>query len=618
MALVVECKSSEGGNRRPDFDADLSKLAKNRDHARTYWHQETEHGKNFKVGAIYVVDGVSLPKADLDRAKNDKILVLDRRAISYYITLAKRIKEAAKYQLFAEVFEGQTVDNLKLVVPAVQASMGKRRVYHFALTPASLLKIAFVAHRAESDVATYQRLVEPKRLESIREYIDQGGVFPTSIVVNFAQETYASGRPKELVFSPFEKGESTEDSRVGLLTLPRLYQSAWIIDGQHRLLAYAGHRWASTATLAVTAFEGLEADKQADLFVQINSEQKKVPASHLEALIATIRWSSKDEQQQVRAIISRMAQELRKDPQSPLYGRIVLPDEQKTPVRCVTLSTMAEALKRRGFFLEPEIKGKVRHYGPLWAFDPAKTLNRTKSVVNSFFGEIRLHNQEQWEQGSPSGGLVATNLGVGACLRVLLEVLRTFKSQIPRFDEKATDELNALLLPYARAIGEYLATLTEEESKAICAGRYGVGAPIVPSYYMGQAIREAGLSLEYKELDQWHLDQSVSRDGDVLQKLNDVVRRVKQSVLAELVHAYGEEGWWWEVPLDVRQEVGLPPSGRPFVTRDSVTNGALLPDGGRAKPDRRPEEERRTRPVPRTPRTSGAAPHCSSGGTPRA
>ena len=57
----------------------------------------------------------------------------------------------------------------------------------FAIAPSYLLKIAYVSHRMKgkgSDINTYQRMMRRSRLNKIREFIEEKGVFPTNIVVN--------------------------------------------------------------------------------------------------------------------------------------------------------------------------------------------------------------------------------------------------------------------------------------------------------------------------------------------------------------------------------------------------------------------------------------------------
>ena len=70
--------------------------------------------------------------------------------------------------------------------------MGGHNCYTFSVSPDYLLKISYVSHRLKgraSDVDTYQRMMAKSRLNKIRDYINQDGIFPTNIVINLEKGT---------------------------------------------------------------------------------------------------------------------------------------------------------------------------------------------------------------------------------------------------------------------------------------------------------------------------------------------------------------------------------------------------------------------------------------------
>jgi len=160
--------------------------------------------------------------------------------------------------------------------------MGRKICYTFSIRPDYLLKIGYVAHRMKGkaiDVDMYQRMISRARLKKIATFITEGGNFPTNIVINV----------RDRKFVEFKRGEQeTQDDGAlfGWLTLRPAYGCAWIIDGQHRLFAYSGHEMATKAHLNVLAYEALSSSDQAQMFVDINSEQRKVKRSLLVELDA--------------------------------------------------------------------------------------------------------------------------------------------------------------------------------------------------------------------------------------------------------------------------------------------------------------------------------------------
>ena len=75
----------------------------------------------------------------------------------------------------------------------------------------------------EGFAMAYQRLVKPKKVESITKYLTKSGAFfPNSIVVAIEQESF-----------------DRIDGNYGKLKLPSIYGNMWIIDRQHRLYGSA-------------------------------------------------------------------------------------------------------------------------------------------------------------------------------------------------------------------------------------------------------------------------------------------------------------------------------------------------------------------------------------------
>lgn len=550
-AIVVECKSSQMGASNVDVPAELAVLSEHRNVVRQILNSGRERKDKLKVGGILVLYDVPFSDADSRRAADMKLTIVDAHVLQYYERLARLIGPAARFQIFGEVFEGQDVPGLSLKVPAVEFEMGGNKAYSFAIHPADLLKISFVAHRGRGDIETYQRMVSRKRLTEIAAFIADGGIFPTNIVINFQPQ---KPRLRLRFDAAGPKQGATPGSKVGYLTIPPIYQAAWIIDGQHRLLAYGNHRWAATASLAVTAFDGLSADKQAELFEKINSKQKKVSANLLAELFSTLHWNSSDQRLQVRAIASQVAQDLRSIASSPLHKRILSPDERRTTLRCITLTEFVAGLQRPGMFVRLEDKAGVRQFGVFWAANADKSRQRALAVAAAWFNAIRGRCQEMWDLGDDGdSGLVATNRGVSACLRVLGWVLMYLRERNSNFDVATDQEVINSIEPYARTAGSFFDALSTEEITSI-RRHYGTGAPIEIAYRIGRAIRDTESNFEAEGLLKWMETKSTVDVAEAQTLCTDLERRLVSSIRARMKEEYGDDGWWREIPLHIRQE----------------------------------------------------------------
>lgn len=550
-AIVVECKSSEGGVRNIDVQAELAVLNEHRNVVRQILNRVHEREDKLKVGGILVLYNVPFTEADRRRAEEMKLTIFDAATLEYYERLAGLIGSAARFQLFGEVFRGQDVPGLSLKLPAVAFELGGNNAYSFAIRPADLLKVSFVAHRGRGAFDTYQRMVSRKRLKDIAAFIDEDGVFPTNIVINFQRQ----GSRSRLRFEHASQEEgATPGSKVGYLTIPSVYQAAWIIDGQHRLLAYSDHRRAETASLTVTAFDGLGADTQAELFEKINSKQKKVSANLLAELFSTLHWHSGDPKLQVRAIASQVAQDLRSTESSPLYRRILSPDEKGAKLRCITLTELVTGLQRPGMFVRSEEHGRIRHFGVLWTTTPDASCRRAFAIVGAWFESIADACPEMWAAGNDENlGLVATNRGVNASLRVLSWVLTHLRNQQPDFDVASDQVVIDGIEPYAQLTGGFFAALSTDQVESI-RRHYGTGAPAEIAYSIGREIRESQPDFEAEGLLEWIENKSRVDVGEAQMLCTALEGRLLSSIVDTMKEQFGEDGWWREVPLSVRRE----------------------------------------------------------------
>lgn len=461
------------------------------------------------------------------------------------------IGPAARYQFLADMLPGKTVAGLELRLPAVKTKMGGFNCYAFSITPDYLLKISYVSHRSKgkrSDVSTYQRMLNKGRLNKIRQYITDDGIFPTNIVVNIDKD--------RLQFERIHQEGDPEDSGVaGWLKIRPTYKSAWIIDGQHRLFAYSGHERAAKSRLSVLAFDGLAASEQARLFIDINAKQKSVKQSLLQELYAELHWDADDDSIRTRAIISKAIQDMDRDSESPLYQRIQTADVGKDDIRCISLASLYGAIEKAGFHIAKEKKGHILEYGPFWAGDNDATLKRTEYALNEWLNTVRIATSEWWNKGAGEGGGLAMNDGVIACVNVLRSVVQHLDSKkLIHFDN---EDLFDVLKEYAVALGAYLGAFSEQDRKLFRDLR-GIQGQTRRTRNCQQAMRLAISNFNPPGLDQFIQQEKAQTNIKGKEIIDRIERMLQKVVLEELRRECGDEetGWWMTgVPKTVRVKV---------------------------------------------------------------
>jgi DGQHR domain-containing protein len=551
VAVAIECKSAEQPRKYGDFQKNLAKHALIRQRfANSVSVQFPAPHKRVPILVIFTWDFI-LTDNDIQRAKNESVVLLNEKDLNYYELLAGHLGVAAKYQFFADMLPGKRVYGLELRIPALQSKFGKYTYYTFSIAPEYLLKIAYVSHRAKgkaTDVDTYQRMIKKGRLKRIREYIDANGIFPTNIVISLEGKRHVN-------FEPWKQTGGEEGPKHGTLILTPSYRCAWIIDGQHRLFAYSGHPRAKTSHLNVLAFEGLPASKQAQLFIDINHEQRSVKRSLLQELYAELNWDAEDDDKRVNAIVSKAVQALNEDKESPFYGRILLADETRTETRCITLESLFRTLNQPVMFV---IKPGV-DYGPLWTGENESTLKRVIQVVNGWFEFIRDANTDWWALGAAEGGGLSMNDGVSICMTVLRSMFHyLLEKKHLKLIHLTNNELVDVLRPYGQVLGQHLANYSEEQRRDFRVGARGNQGQAATRRKCEKALNEKFPDFEPPGLVEALRAQEAQTNEQAYRLIVELEKRLFEFVLETLKLEFGNdeaETWWYSgIPAQIRKK----------------------------------------------------------------
>jgi len=553
--LIIECKSSET-RKRISYQKDINEFIGIKEDLRTAVRKLTS--SKTKVAFIFATNNSILSPNDRKRLEEASIFHFTQDDFEYYDQITDHLGSAAKFQLFGRLFAGQKIPELKNRIPAIKGKVASRHTfYSFSIEPEFLLKIGFILHRTEVNKETsmaYQRLVKRTRLNQIARYIDKGGYFPNSIIINIITK-----RDKELKFDKASKLPHDSLTDLGILHLPQTYKSAFIIDGQHRLYGYSKTKSKSHHTIPVVAFHNLPHYEQAKIFVDINQTQKSVPANLLHSIMADFNWESDNERLALSALKTRLFIEMNSQDYSPFYKRIVISEEKQTNTRCLTLKSILDwGLNKTNFFGKIK-KDKLIKSGYLTDFSYKKTLEKSITFFNACFRKIEEELKEQWDAGKGEGGFIAMNIGVTAIIRTLdciLEYLVKQKNIKP--EDMSGKELADSVNNYLDPVIEFVINLDSSGRKKL-RSYFGSGATEKVLREFQAAIHENFKEFNPEGLEQWIKEssghfttQSYILGNEKIQPLID------EFILKKLKEAYGEKKWWSEaIPLQVRKDCVL-------------------------------------------------------------
>ena len=535
--IIVECKASEtikdGVFKKPleAFHGQMDGLRR----------EAQQRFPKAKVKFIWATQNFIVSPADQAKMKEWDIIHFSDSVINYYYELVKHLGSCARYQLLGNLFANQEIRNMDDKIPAIQGEMGGHKYYSFSIEPERLLKIGYVLHRNEANknmMLTYQRLIKKKRLSEVRKFINEGGYFPNSLIISID----SGGRGLQFDFS----GTKVEGShsRIGVLHLPKRYRSAYIIDGQHRLYGYSDSEYALTNSIPVVAFVDLDRQEQIKLFMDINENQKAVPKSLRVTLNADMLWDSANYEEQRQALRSKIAQMFGEEETSPLLGRVVIGEDETSPIKCITVTAIQAALKKCNFITQFGKKNTIVKDGTFDIGTNQGTCDLLYPFLEGCLRYVKDGAIDEWERGENNDGILTMNRGVQGVIRVVNDIVNHLveKKEIAPKQQKVDDLVKQVSF-YLDPLIDYFNHLTPQERKELRTF-FGGGADVRFWRAFQRQISSVRSDFNPEGLKEYWENEAKTYNADSMVYLREIKVWVKHIVQESLSQKYGDN---WEI-----------------------------------------------------------------------
>lgn len=557
--FIVECTHSRDAGPK-SVKALLDKIASIRmdviEAVRNHYGREAK----LKIKIAVATRNIEWRAADRALANSSGVPIITEDDLGYFNKLTSILKHAARFQFLGRYFEGEKIEGLKSKVPATRGRIGKKTFYNFLISPHDLLRLSYISHMGKAsndDLQTYQRMVKPTRLASIGKYIDDGGTFPTNIVINF-----------KLGNLRFDLKEKFGETATGTLSLPSQYGSAWVVDGQHRLYgyAYATRDPASDrSVVSVLAYDNLPVREEIELFVDINTRQVKVNRNLVNEIVSSLNVEDPDASKRLDAMCARVALLLDTYSKSPLKNRILTVAQEKNHTRCLTLTSLADGIAENYLLgsLYKASKGSspVIIAGPLGEPSVVSKLTMGKAVdtLSRYYALFATDLESHWALGDDKGGFLCTNLG----LRAITQLLRRLLAFVERKDEVVASTLDPedivdRIKPYIDPVIQYFKTASASDI-ARFRGRGSSLASVDQNCMQMMAIIHSakGNKFDLPEVTEWIHSQDAEGTKQAREMINQINEILFKNVVETLKTKFGEneKEWWMKgVPPKVRIE----------------------------------------------------------------
>lgn len=490
--------------------------------------------KGKKVVFVWATKNAIVGAKDKERMQEWGIHHFDDAVVSYYTQLANHLGTASRYQLLGNVLQGVDIKNMDTDVPAIEGQMGGMTYYSFSIEPSKLLKIGYVLHRSKANsdmMPTYQRVIKKERLQEIRKFVNNGGYFPNSVIISID----TNGR--KLDFKPAYPRKDGSKSRVGILSLPKKYHSAFIIDGQHRIYGYSDTKYEGTDCIPVVAFVNLDRQEQLKIFMDINENQKAVPKKLRVTLTKDMYWESDNFAHRRTALRSKIASALGDDSSSPLLNRVDMDEDTPTTSRSISVEEIQTALQQSSFFNTYDKKNVLKSKGTFDFDDLDKTYDTFFPYLCGCLRYFMKECNNEWVLGKE--GVLTISRGIYAIIRIIDDITTLLVEQKkinPLCD--SVDTMVAEAAFYFEPLAKYINELSEEQRKDI-REKLGTGARPKFYRYFQKPIADTFTDFNPEGLDEYFENQTKKYNDASRSYLINIEKKLRSVVRTALENAYG-------------------------------------------------------------------------------
>lgn len=542
--FLVECKSSEKNSQAKLLKDEFDLLSLRIDgFKKALWQI---YGRDKKIKYIFATRNLRIPSDSihLERLEKSNAFYYNNNTYEYVNSLIKNYKIAAHYQFLGMIFKNELINNNKIEIPAVKGKMGKKEYFMFSIEPSLLLKMGFILHRTranESEFPTYQRLLVPNRLKGITKFIDDGGYFPNSIILNFNTKKH------KLIFESNSK-ENDSNSCSGTLKIPNSYGIAYIIDGQHRVYGYANSAYKQNNTIPVVAFRDLDTMEQLEMFMDINENQKAVSPSLKLDLAEDLNWDSERADSRLLALKSSITKKIANSENNPLFNKISVGEDKSL----LTFKPFMAALSSCG--LLPTAKGNKYNedslIGSLYNTNNQdhnkEMISTRKKIVDLISSCYNYVESEYNEIFNKDKYFIISNRGTYAFVSLIgnLNKHLTISGKVNR--DTPNDERFNYLKKYLKALLDGITNITKEEEEKQLA-LLGAGADTKWLRFFQSIVNQTCNDYNPIELIDYNERQNEEYQTKGRTYIKEVERYMKKIVLDNLKLLFSED---WELEIN--------------------------------------------------------------------
>lgn len=499
-----------------------------------------------EVRFILALEDIKILEEDLKTAKENDIYIWGSKYLETGGDLYSIIGELAVHYLLKELKVNakpirDEEGGADYKVPSFRIRVGDEEIYNFYLSAEKLLNLVYVFRLQPGNENAYERFIQKRRIAGskdeigLTEFVNNGGFFKNNVVCSFEREVKFEPKPTGLLLP-------SSLIQFGILSIPKIYGTVWVIDGQHRIYGYARAKPEVKKThIGIVAYKDADKRKQAKDFIDINQKQKPVDPSTLWDLLSQIDPYS------LQGAITRIAKELNR--RGIFQGKILIPGEafeNKRTAYPLNIANVCNTLYDRKMI---EAKGRDNLYKrtPNVTDEnlyPDEIIENAVIVLDQYFSLIMeiAEAVPDWRTG-----FIIQNNGFNVFMRLLNEILKFQKGTWSKQEAKELikESLKLYFEEHSTEIKDIRISTSNE------AGRSRTALDIMK--FINQKNDNFGREFIRDAEKRERIEFEKSEPYQVIKQLENGLRFFIENSLKEI-----SKNWWKErIPPDVQESAKL-------------------------------------------------------------
>ena len=434
--LICECKTTKSERMKAVNHGFFNKIKSN----KTFIKQRLNKIFKEKYIPIFILATEGFKYSpELKKKYLDEQVILMSEQEAKYLTDCYSVSKSQDFAFnqFLSLYRSRSLFYDNLCVGAFETFTDftrKKNAYTFSAKAGQMIKLTGVAHRVAEGLISdqegkilntdyYQRILTKGRLAKLGQYLDrEKKPFNNNILLSYR------GSNKDFNFKFLS---NVGEGRTGELTVKGKPGSFHVIDGQHRLFGYMAvtDERVLDQTLIVTVFKNLSQSEEAQIFLDVNSNQKKVDIA-LRREVQLILGESATGKEQVDNLATLLVIGLREEKKSPFNDRpkaIPLPESGGI----LKVEQLRKAILNGGLIAR---KNEFKRGSLNIDDDFNKTYAFSLNLLITYFSKIREaveKNGNYWRKPTPADKSVAlrTNFICGCILLLERMIDKAFEGK---------------------------------------------------------------------------------------------------------------------------------------------------------------------------------------------